>query len=236
MPGNGFFISRDTADKSPEGPPFYFAPRVCDYDCISGHARHFPVLLAPPSKVNGRKVNGQNSFLAAGPTVNLSPAAHAYLAGLGIEVPDGDSESAATIWMNALAIGYSPAYLAENADGIRRDWPRIPLPGSRAKLEASAQLGRQVASLLDTEAPLEGVTAGRVESLMKTIGAIVKVGGGALDPDAGDLAVTAGWGHAGKDGVTMPAKGRIVQRAYDAAELEAIGEAARAGDFRPSGS
>ena len=30
--------------------------------------------------------------------------------------------------MHALAIGYSPAYLSENADGIRRDWPRIPLP------------------------------------------------------------------------------------------------------------
>ena len=44
-----------------------------------------------------------------------------------------------------------------------------------------------------------------------------------LDPDAGDLAVTAGWGHVGKDGVTMPAKGRIVERPYDTAELDAIG-------------
>ena len=25
---------------------------------------------------------------------------------------------------------YGPAYLTENADGIRRDWPRIPLPGT----------------------------------------------------------------------------------------------------------
>ena len=63
--------------------------------------------------------------------------------------------------MHALAIGYSPAYLAENADGIRRDWPRIPLPDSRKALEASAALGRQVAALLDTEADVPGVTAGR---------------------------------------------------------------------------
>jgi hypothetical protein len=49
-----------------------------------------------------------------------------------------------------------------------------------------------------------------------------------LNPDAGDLAVTAGWGHAGKDGVTMPAKGRTVERPYDTAELDAIGAAADA--------
>ena len=35
-----------------------------------------------------------------------------------------------------------------------------------------------------------------------------------------DLAVTAGWGHAGKAGVTMPAKGEVVERPYDEAEAE----------------
>jgi hypothetical protein len=50
---------------------------------------------------------------------------------------------------------------------------------------------------------------------------------GQLDTDAGDLAVTAGWGHAGKDGITMPAKGRIVVRPYDKAELDAIADAAK---------
>jgi Type ISP C-terminal specificity domain len=42
---NVFFITRDTADKDPEGPPFFFSPRVCDYDSISGHVRHFPAHL-----------------------------------------------------------------------------------------------------------------------------------------------------------------------------------------------
>jgi len=102
-----------------------------------------------------------------------------------------------------------PAYLAENADGIRRDWPRIPLPDSRKALEASAGLGRQVAALLDTEAEAPSVTAGKLEPIFRTIGALAKVGGGSLDADAGDLAVTAGWGHAGKEGVTMPGKGRL---------------------------
>ena len=91
------------------------------------------------------------------PTANLSPAARAYLAALGIADPDDDAEIAPglrayeLIWLHALAIGYSPAYLRENADGIRGDWPRIPLPASRDALLASAALGQQIAALLDTE-------------------------------------------------------------------------------------
>ena len=226
--GNRYFVTRDTADKMPEGPPFYYSPFVCDYDCISGHARHFPFLLAPTVKAKGKKVKEQTSFLEAPPKANLSPAARQYLTGLGVKTLDDSAEKAGLVWMHALGVGYSPAYLAENADGIRRDWPRIPLPDNRKALEASAELGRQVAAMLDTEAEAPGVTAGKVEPIFRTLGALAKVGGGALDPDAGDLAVTAGWGHAGKDGATMPAKGRIVQRPYDAAELDAIADAAKA--------
>jgi len=112
--------------------------------------------------------------------------------------------------------------LTENADGIRRDWPRIPLPADRKALEASAALGEQLAALLDTEAALRGVTCGEVTPLLKTIGLINKIGGGQLDPDANDLAVTAGWGHAGKEGVTMPAKGKLAERQYSADETKAI--------------
>ena len=48
-----------------------------------------------------------------------------------------------------------------------------------------------------------------------------------MNTDGDDLAVTAGWGHAGKEGVTMPAKGRIVERPYESAELDALGAAAK---------
>ena len=66
-------------------------------------------------------------------TANLSPAARAYLASLGLPEPDTDQATAELIWYHALAIGYSPAYLAENADGIRQDWPRIPLPKAKIR-------------------------------------------------------------------------------------------------------
>ena len=231
--GNGFFITRDTADKSPEGPPFFFSGLVCDYDAISGHARHFPVCV-----MNGNRLKKQQQaslFSALGaipeddaPVANLSRSARDYLGALNIANLDAASHLSAFIWMHALAIGYSPAYLKENADGIRRDWPRIPLPDKRKALQASAALGRQVAALLDTEAEVTSVTSGKLEPIFRTLGVLTKVGGGNLDPDAADLAVTAGWGHAGKEGVTMPAKGRIVRRPYDKTELAALRNAAEA--------
>ena len=209
--GNSFFITRDTADKDIEGSPFYFSPLVCDYDCISGHARHFPIRLQATSNAKSKKRddgNGEfgNILHEAAPaynpgkiTANLSTAARAYLANLGIKNPDDDADTAAVIWMHALAIGYSPAYLTENADGVRQDWPRIPLPNSKASLIASAELGKQVAALLDTENGVEGVTAGKIKPEFKEI---------ALLSSTKNLSITAGWGHAGKGGVTMPGRGK----------------------------
>jgi hypothetical protein len=223
--GNNFFITRDTADKDIEGSPFYFSPLVCDYDCISGHARHFPIRLRATPKTNGKKKDDGNgefgnilheatpAYHAGKITANLSPAARAYLAKLGIKNPDDDEEIAALIWMHALAIGYSPAYLTENADGVRQDWPRIPLPGSKAALIASAELGKQVAALLDTETLLTGVANGNVRPELKTI---------AVLSSTKNLSLTAGWGHAGQGGGTMPGKGKLATRAFTAEEAAAV--------------
>ncbi len=145
-------------------------------------------------------------------TANLSPAARAYLAALGLPDPDADAATAALIWRHALAVGYSPAYLSDNADGIRQDWPRVPLPAAADALRASAALGERVAALLDTERPVPGVTAGRVRPELRGLGEIRRAGGGQLDPAQGHLDLTAGWGHAGKAGVTMPGRGKIVTR------------------------
>jgi Type ISP C-terminal specificity domain len=58
---------------------------------------------------------------------------------------------------------------------------------------------------------------------LKSIGVITRVGGWQLNPDT-DLAVTAGWGHAGQGGVTMPGKGKLVQRAVTADEFAGLGD------------
>ncbi|HEY3763471.1 MAG TPA: type ISP restriction/modification enzyme [Verrucomicrobiae bacterium] len=216
--GNKFFITRDTADKDIEGSPFYLSPLVCDYDFISGHARHFPIRLCATTKTQSdKKDDGNGEFGSimheAAPvygknkiTANLSSSVRDYLGGFGFKNPDEDEEIATLVWMHALAIGYSPAYLTENADGIRQDWPRIPLPKSREALLASAELGKQVAALLDTEEQVTGVTAGKIRPELKVI---------AILSSTKNLSLTAGWGHAGKEGVTMPGKGKLVTKILD---------------------
>lgn len=178
---------------------------------------------------DGQGELGFNNRLPASPIkANLSPAARHYLETLGLKNLDADVKAAGLLWMHALAIGFSPSYLAENVDGTRQDWPRIPLPDSKETLEASAQLGRQVAALLDTESGVRGVTSGSVRVEMRPISAISKVGGGSVHPESGELDLTAGWGHFGKSNVVMPGRGKVEVRDYTTEELHAIEQGADA--------
>jgi hypothetical protein len=130
---------------------------------------------------------------------------------------------------SVLAILHSHAYRLANAGALRQDWPRIPLPISKDLLVASAELGRRIADLLDPDTDVDGVTSGTLREEMKVIAVPTRAGGGNLNAAAGDLAVTAGWGHAGKGGVTMPGKGKPILRPYTADELAAMERGARAG-------
>jgi hypothetical protein len=123
------------------------------------------------------------------------------------------------VWHHALAITYSPAWLAENAEAIRQGWPRIPLPGSADLLATSAQLGAQVAALLDPDVPVPGVTQGTPRPELASI-AVPSTAPGATR----DWALT-GWGHRTEKGVTMPGRGRTDERAYAAGEAAAAAQA-----------
>lgn len=229
LPQNAFFITRDTADKDVEGSPFLFSRLICDYDCLSGHARHIPLFITHETKeripLKERKQRGlfkdaETNYVTA--VANLSQKARHYLETLGILDIDSDTNNASLIWMHALAIGYTPLYLSENTDGIRQDWPRIPLPMHKDALLASAGLGRTIAALLDTETPVSGVTSGKIRSELRLIGSVARVGGGTLNPDKGELALTAGWGHGGNGSITMPGKGKSQLRDYTSQELDAM--------------
>jgi hypothetical protein len=82
--------------------------------------------------------------------------------------------------------------------------------------------------LLDPDTPVEGVTAGTIHPALATI-AVPTMRGGRAMAEA-DRALTAGWGHAGKDGAVMPGRGRIEPRAYTADEAAAQAEAALLGE------
>jgi hypothetical protein len=226
--GNSFIMVRPAGVAAPEGVPFSFTRLLGDNDAVRGHAYYVPLRLLNGQRLSRADHTTLFDLLGDAPkqdelASNLSAHARDYLCAVGIEGPDADARTASLIWMHALAIGYSPAYLTENADGVRRDWPRIPLPANRKALEASAALGEQIAALLDTEAEVAGVTTGKVSSLLKMVAPATTRGDGEID-----LAVTAGWGHAGKDGVVMPAKGTMSQRMYAQDEVQAIEVEARA--------
>jgi hypothetical protein len=122
------------------------------------------------------------------------------------------------------AFGSTLSRRSRAARGSSPEWSRRCT--SDPELLASATLGEELAALLNTEAGVRGVTSGKLRAEMKAIGNVSALGGKSLD--ASDLKITAGWGHGGKDGVTMPGKGKLVERDYTDAERQAITEGAQA--------
>ena len=74
------------------------------------------------------KRNALPGLESAAPPGHGKPLLHSpHLSGIArFNRPDSDLTVAELIWNHVLAIGYSPAYLNENTDGLRQDWPRIP--------------------------------------------------------------------------------------------------------------
>ncbi len=159
---------------------------------------------------------------------NLSPAAQRYLKHINASVED--------LFHHVLAVLHDPAYRKANADALRMDWPRIPLPGwptpgsagilpasgATEALAQSAARGRELAALLDPETPVPGVTTGTLRPEVAAIAVPATVDGRNMADD--DFALTAGWGHFGTGDAVMPGQGRIVERDYTAEERAALGD------------
>jgi len=168
---------------------------LADLNVIEANVQLFPL---------HRKAVGGALLEPAGRTPNITGGTADYLASVGACAED--------VFYHTLAILHAPAYRAENGGALRQDWPRVPLPDSQNALVESAALGRQVAALLDTETPVPGVTIGGIRPELKPVAVVARVGGGSLNAAAGEFEISAGWGHSGQNGVTMPGKGKIVER------------------------
>ena len=153
---------------------------------------------------------------------NLSRTAQRYLKCLGVSVED--------LFHHILAVLHDPAYREANVGALRMEWPRIPLPGwpdgdaegAAKALATSAARGRELARLLDPEAPVPSVTQGPLRPEIATIAVPATNDGRNMTGE--DFAVTAGWGHSGAGDVVMPRQGRIVERAYKPDESSAMGD------------
>ena len=154
---------------------------------------------------------------------NLSPVAQSYLECLGAGAED--------LFHHVLAVLHDPSYRKTNADALRAEGPRIPLPGwpdgdedgAADELAASAARGRELAALLDSDTPVPGVTDGVLRPEIAAVAVPSTVGGGNMVGD--EFALTAGWGHFGQGEAVMPGQGRVVERPYTTDERAALGGA-----------
>ena len=89
-------------------------------------------------------------------------------------------------------------------------------------LAASAARGRELARLLDSDAPVPGVTTAPFRPEIAAIAVPATTDGRNMTGD--DFAVTAGWGHFGAGEAVMPGQGRVVERAYAHDERAALGD------------
>jgi len=158
---------------------------------------------------------GAGIRLPDGRVANLGTGSRPYLESMGSLL------NAPNLFYHALASLHAPDYRTENAGALRHDWPRIPLPAGRDALLASAALGRRLAALLDPEQAVSGVTAGTIRPELRAMGQTCRADGRSLNASE-DLTITAGWGHAGQGGVTMPGQGKLKPRAYTADEMAAL--------------
>ncbi len=88
----------------------------------------------------------------------------------------------------------------------------------------SAARGRELARLLDPDAPVSGVTDGTLRPGLATIA--VPATAGSRNITGEDFAVTAGWGHSGSGDAVMPGQGRAVDRSYTSSERTALDDTA----------
>jgi hypothetical protein len=193
----------------------FYQPQVTS--CLADHHIVESNVGLFPSRLSSEAVEATLlDEVRAGTVANLTTAAKNYLS-----VRRADEND---LLRHVVAILHAQAYAADNSGALRHDWPRVPLPATRDALLSSAELGQGVATLLEIEEPVEAVTTGSLRRELRPIGVLASATGEQLDPSAGHLAVSAGWGHAGQNGVTMPGRGRAVERPYTEAELAAFRE------------
>ena len=155
--------------------------------------------------------------------LNLSGVAQAYINHVGLSVED--------FFYHVIAALHSTTYNQINADALRAEGPRIPLPGWPVGndekafdiLVRSAARGRELVALLDPETPVPGVTIGTLHSEVSTIALPATIDN--RNMTGNDFSLTAGWGHFGSNDAVMPGQGLAVDRNFTEDERTALADA-----------
>ena len=185
--GNLWLTAARQLRKGVTEPQASFVKIAGAYHLIERGANMFPLYLRDDQF--GEEVNGVKR------TANLSELAQTYI--------DSMSAEPEILFHHVLATLHDPAYREANAGGLRMGWPRIPLPDNASELAESADRGRLLARLLDTESDV-------TELLDTSIAVPTKTDGTQMQP--ADFSVSASWGHFGQNRAVMPGSGKVVRR------------------------
>ena len=212
--GNLWLSSAQHLRKGAEEPQACFTGHLGSRHLIERGTLMFPAWLRDDDMGKDRSRPGR---------ANFSTVAQRYLNGLGLGVED--------LFHHVLAVLHDTEYREANAGALKMEWARIPLPGwpggaedgARDTLSETAARGRELATLLDPDTPVAGVTQGPLHSGMSAIAVPATIDGRNMGPV--DFDVTAGWGHYGQADAVMPGHGRAVERPYTEEERTAVGAA-----------
>ena len=213
--GNLWLSAAQHLRKGATDPQACFTPLVGSHHLIERGSNMFPAYLSMDGDIDSDGKAGRRS--------NLSNVTQRYLTACSVGVED--------LFFHIIAVLHDPAYREANAGALRMEWPRIPLPGwpdgtsgsAAAALAESAARGRELARLLDPDAPVDGVTTGTLRPALAAVARPATVDGRNMAGD--DFALTAGWGHHGAGDAVMPGQGRTVERPFTAGERAALGDA-----------
>ncbi len=225
IPGNAFLVVCEPNDRASTGLSAWFSPNICDYDFFAGTARHFPMYFHKTPR------HGQRD---AGIAPNLSGKALDYVrsffpTGMEPALQYDTIPAEEILWYYMLAVLFTPSYILENADALRRDWPRIPIPfwkrphkqgTTRSSMEFFVSQGRRIAELLSMK---------RLES-----GEWPVLGGVAMLADDAGWPITHGewplsktWSVKSKINAVRPGKGETRTRHYTPKEEDELATALR---------
>ena len=202
--GNMWLSAAQHLRKGAEEPQTCFTEHIASLHMIERGANMFPAWLRDNSLgIGGTDVQRRP---------NLLPAAQRYIERLGVNVED--------LFHYVLAVLHDPSYREINAGALRMGWPRIPLPGwpdgetvgATEAVARSAEKGRELGQLLNPGTPVPGVTEAPLRPESTAIAVPSTKNGSNMGGE--DFAVTARWGHYGKDNAVMPGQGRVVERSY----------------------
>ena len=184
--GNVWLCAAQHLRKGASEPQAMFTTRMGSHHLIERGALWFPLYLRDDQF--GELMDGVRR------TPNLSELSLSYI--------ESHDAAPSDLFHHALATLHDPAYRVANAGGLRMGWPRIPLPDDRQTLLASAERGRTLARLLDTEADA-------ADLLDDTIAVATKPDGSLMEDD--DFSITVGWGRYGANKAVMPGQGKLTE-------------------------